>query len=573
VSDLAAALARAADWAAGDPDPATRDELLALAARARSGDAAAAAELHDAVGGDLQFGTAGLRGPVGPGPRRMNTAVVTRAAAALAGYLVAQLPPGATPAVVVGHDARTGSATFARDSAAVLTAAGCRVTLVDRPVPTPVVAAAVRRLDADAGVVVTASHNPPADNGYKVYLGGRVAPGPGQGVQIVPPADTGIAARIAACPAAAEVPRAASGWAELGDAAVADYVAATAPVAGDGPRRLRVVATALHGVGADVLDRVLAAAGFAAPDWVASQREPDPAFPTVAFPNPEVPGALDAALSRASRTGADVVVALDPDADRCAVAVPDPGAAGGWRRLTGDELGALLGEHLLGRRPASPDPGEPPAAACSLVSSSLLARIAAHHGVRAATTLTGFKWIARVPGLVFGYEEAIGYCVDPATVRDKDGIATAAVVCGLVASLVERGVTVLDVLDGLAVRHGLHLTAPVTVRLHRPEDAGASLTALLSRPPTTLGGEPVTGVEDLAAGVDGLPPTPGVRLRAGAGVRVVIRPSGTEPLLKAYLEVVRPVPGAAALPAVRREATALLEAVRKDVADRLAATG
>ncbi|MGF1661834.1 MAG: phospho-sugar mutase, partial [Kineosporiaceae bacterium] len=510
----------------------------------------------------------------GAGPRRMNTAVVTRAAAALAGYLTQRLPAGAAPAVVVGHDARTGSAGFARDSAAVLTAAGCRVTLVDRPVPTPVVAAAVRRLGADAGVVVTASHNPPTDNGYKVYLGGRAAPGPGQGVQIVPPADADIAARIAACPPAAEVPRAASGWAAAGDAVVADYVAATARVAGDGPRRLRVVATAMHGVGADVLDRVLSAAGFAPPDWVPSQREPDPAFPTVAFPNPELPGALDEALARARDGGADVVVALDPDADRCAVAVPDPaisGGGGGWRRLTGDELGALLGEHLLGRRPVSPDPGADPAVACSLVSSSLLARIAGHHGVRAATTLTGFKWIARVPGLVFGYEEAIGYCVDPATVRDKDGIATAAVVCGLVAALVDRGESVLGVLDGLAVRHGLHLTAPVTVRLRRPEEAEESLASLLSHPPAALGGMPVTGVEDLAAGVDGLPPTPGVRVRAGTGVRVVVRPSGTEPLLKAYLQVVAPVSGAAALAGARDRAAALLEGVRADVADRLSA--
>jgi phosphomannomutase len=572
---LDADLARAAAWAAGDPNPATRDELRRLAERARGGDAAAAAELHDAVGGDLRFGTAGLRGRIGAGPGRMNTAVVTRAAAALGGYVAAQLPPGDArpPAVVVGHDARTGSATFARDSAAVLTAAGCRVLLVDRPVPTPVVAAAVRRLDADAGVVVTASHNPPADNGYKVYLGGRVAPGPTRGVQIVPPADAAIAERIAACPPAAEVARADSGWTVLGDEAVADYVAATAPVAGPGPRRLRVVATAMHGVGADVLDRVLAAAGFAAPDWVASQRDPDPAFPTVAFPNPEVPGAMDAAMDLAREVGADLVVALDPDADRCAVAVPDPGTAGGWRRLTGDELGALLGEHLIERGAAPADPGEPAAVACSLVSSSLLGRIAGHHGVRFAATLTGFKWIARVPGLVYGYEEAIGYCVDPATVRDKDGIATATVVCGLAASLRERGLRAVDVLDELAVRHGVHLTAPVTVRLEDPAEGAGIVTALLSDPPATLGGLPVTRVEDLGAGVDGLPPTPGLRLRSGGDVRVVVRPSGTEPLLKAYLEVVRPVTDAGALRAVRAEASALLTAVRADVTARLAARG
>ena len=558
-------LAAVQAWAATDVD--LDDAALALAAAHDSGEALAG--LGDAWTGSLQFGTAGLRGAMGPGPNRMNRSVVVRAAAGLAAYLLEQV--GATveaPLVVVGHDARHRSAVFATDSAAVLTAAGCRVVLLPAALPTPVLAYAVRRLGADAGVMVTASHNPKDDNGYKVYLGGRVSPGSGEGVQIVPPADRDIAARIAAAPAPVHVPRAGEGWQVADDSLVDGYVAAVVGLLPPGPRGLRVVTTALHGVGQDVLARVLAGAGVTDVTPVAEQAEPDPEFPTVPFPNPEEEGALDLALALAARTGADLVVAVDPDADRCGVAVPDPArgprdVVASWRRLTGDEVGALLVEHVLTRDPAPvpPDPDQPPTVACSMVSGSLLHRVAAAHGVRSVATLTGFKWIARVPGLVMGYEEAIGYCVAPSVVRDKDGISTALLLVELAAAARAGGGSLLDRLDALAQRHGVHLTAPVTLRLDDMSVVGPVLARLLTHPPTDLAGTPVTAVEDLAAGVDGLPATTGVRLTAspgttGATARVVVRPSGTEPKLKAYLEVVEPVVEPVAADLARARATA-----------------
>lgn len=546
------------DWAAADVDPGDAAAARAGLAAAEQ-DPAAAEALRDAFTGGLTFGTAGLRGAMGPGPNRMNRAVVVRAAAGLGAYLrraVSDLraarddadDPAGTPLVVVGYDARHRSADFAADSAAVLTAAGCRVVLLPGSLPTPVLAHAVRRLDADAGVMVTASHNPKDDNGYKVYLGGRVAPGPGSGVQIVPPADSAIAAAIAAAPPARDVPRAADGWQVAGDEVLDGYVAAVAGLLPPGPRDLRVVTTAMHGVGEAVLRRALTEAGFTDVTTVAEQAEPDPEFPTVPFPNPEEPGALDLALARAAAGGADLVLAVDPDADRCSVAVPDPAlgpadSPSGWRQLTGDEVGALLAEHVLTRTPAprSLDAGEPPTLAASLVSGSLLHRVAEHHGVRSAATLTGFKWIARVPGLVMGYEEAIGYCVAPAVVRDKDGISASVVVAELAAALRSRGRGLLDALDDLHTRHGVHVTAPVTLRLADMSVVEPVLARLLSSPPADLAGVPLDTVEDLGAGVDGLPPTTGVRLRCGDDVRVVVRPSGTEPKLKAYCEVVVPV--------------------------------
>ncbi|MFC3689330.1 phospho-sugar mutase [Aquipuribacter hungaricus] len=550
-----ALLAAVEAWAAADVDPDDAREALDAA---RGG---GLETLRDAWTGSLQFGTAGLRGAMAPGPNRMNRSVVVRAAAGLGAYLREQVGPAAgAPLVVVGHDARHRSGVFATDSAAVLTAAGCRVVLLPGALPTPVLAHAVRRLGADAGVMVTASHNPKDDNGYKVYLGGRVAPGPGEGVQIVPPADAGIAARIAAAPAPVDVPRAGDGW-EVADASLLDgYVDAVVGLLPPGPRGLRLVTTAMHGVGQPVLSRVLAGAGFTDVTPVPEQAEPDPDFPTVPFPNPEEPGALDLALDLAARSGADLVVAVDPDADRSSVAVPDPargpaGSAAGWRQLTGDEVGALLGEHVLTRSPApveGVDPDEPATVACSLVSGSLLHRVAAAHGVRSASTLTGFKWIARTPGLVMGYEEAIGYCVAPSVVRDKDGISASLLLVELAAAEAARGRSLLDRLDALALAHGVHVTAPVTLRLEDMSVVGPVLARLLAEPPADLAGTAVTSVEDLAAGVDGLPPTTGVRLRAvepGAGpggaaaraARVVVRPSGTEPKLKAYLEVVEPV--------------------------------
>ncbi|MFC5380211.1 phospho-sugar mutase [Aquipuribacter nitratireducens] len=586
MSDAAALLrAEALAWADGDVDPADATALRDLVAAADAGDAAAAEELRDSVGASLTFGTAGLRGRMGPGPNRMNRAVVVRAAAGLATWLRAQSAlAGETPRVVVGHDARHGSQQFARDTAAVLTAAGCDATLVDRPVPTPVVAHAVRRLDADAGVVVTASHNPKDDNGYKVYLGGRVSPDPGAGVQIVPPADAGIAAAIDAAPPSVAVPRAGSGWAGTGEDLLDAYAGTVAALAVPGPRDLRVVTTAMHGVGDALLRDVLGRAGFTDVTPVPEQAAADPDFPTVPFPNPEEAGALDLALALAAGSGADLVIANDPDADRCSVAVPDPSRGprddpAGWRQLSGDEVGALLAEHVLTRGGDAPPPvddGEPATLAASLVSSALLHRVAAAHGTRSATTLTGFKWIARVPGLVYGYEEALGYCVAPGVVRDKDGVSAALLVAELAARAAADGRGLLDLLDDLHRAHGAHLTAPVTLRLADMSVVPSVLSGLLRTPPADLAGLGPVSVEDLSAGVDGLPPTSGVRLAAaadggpddGTSARVVVRPSGTEPKLKAYCEVVQPVVGTD-LAAARAAGAGRLDALQQQVRELL----
>jgi phosphomannomutase len=484
------------------------------------------------------------------------------------------------PRVVVGYDARHKSELFAQDTCAVLLGTGCDALLLPRPLPTPVLAFAIRQLDADAGVMVTASHNPPQDNGYKVYLGGRVAPGPSCGVQIVPPADEQIAAAIAAVGPLALVPRADGDWGVLDDDVLDGYLTeAGHVVAGTGPRDLDVVLTPLHGVGGDTMQKALQRAGFAAPYVVPEQAAPDPDFPTVAFPNPEEPGAIDLALAAAAARGADLVIANDPDADRCAVAVPDPSLPPGpqgdpaWRMLRGDELGALLGEHVLTRRAREGTPeitadGVPPVVACSIVSSQLLSRIAAAHGIRQVETLTGFKWIARVEGLVFGYEEALGYCVAPELVRDKDGITAALLAAELTAELKAAGRTLLDALDDLARTYGVHETDQLSIRVKHLHLIAEAMQWLRDKPPTGLGGGTVIGCDDLSAGDDGLPPTDGLRYRTDHGVRVVVRPSGTEPKLKCYLEAVLPPGGD--LAADRTRARTMLGAVRTDL---LAALG
>ncbi|WP_405934444.1 phospho-sugar mutase [Streptomyces longwoodensis] len=535
---------RARAWLAEDPDPETRDELAALLA---SGDTA---ELAARFAGTLQFGTAGLRGELGAGPMRMNRSVVIRAAAGLAAYLKANgTPHGGADAglVVIGYDARHKSADFARDTAAVMTGAGLRAAVLPRPLPTPVLAFAIRHLGAVAGVEVTASHNPPRDNGYKVYLG--------DGSQIVPPADAGIAAEIDAIAALADVPRPDGGWLTLDDSALEAYLARTDAVLSPGsPRTARTVYTAMHGVGKDVLLAAFARAGFPSPVLVAEQAEPDPLFPTVAFPNPEEPGAMDLAFARARETDPDLVIANDPDADRCAVAVKDGGA---WRMLRGDEVGALLGAHLVAR-------GARGTFAESIVSSSLLGRIAEKAGLPYEETLTGFKWIARVDGLRYGYEEALGYCVDPEGVRDKDGITAALLVTELASVLKAGGRTLVDLLDDLAVEHGLHATDQLSVRVQDLSVIADAMRRLREHPPTELAGLPVTRAEDLERGTQTLPPTDGLRYTLD-GARVVVRPSGTEPKLKCYLEVVVPVDAHAALPAARTRATELLAAIKRDL--------
>jgi phosphomannomutase len=512
-------LKAAADaWLSEDPDPDTRAELQALL---DSGDTT---ELADRFAGTLEFGTAGLRGAVGAGPNRMNRVVVIRAAAGLAAYLKAK---GRTDGpVLIGYDARHKSDVFAQDTAAVIRGAGLDAVLLDRPTPTPVIAFGINHLGAVAGVVVTASHNPPQDNGYKVYLG--------DGSQIVPPADAEIAAAIAAVGPLAEVPRG-DDWQTTGDDLLNAYLDRIADlVPADAPRELNVAYTPLHGVGRTLVEAAVARAGFAVPQVVASQADPDPDFPTVSFPNPEEPGAIDAALELARSIGADIAVANDPDADRCAVAIPDADHQNGWRMLRGDELGALLGEFLLAPRPDG-------VAACSIVSSSLLGKIAASYGVRYVETLTGFKWIGRVPDLVFGYEEALGYCVDPAAVKDKDGVSTLVRVLQLAAQAKAAGRTLQDLLDDLAVKHGLHATDQLSVRVDDLSLIAQAMERLRATPPTRLGDYTVERIDDLSQGSASLPPTDGLRYTLSDGARVVVRPSGTEPKLKCYLEVVVPV--------------------------------
>ncbi|MDP5314294.1 phospho-sugar mutase [Streptomyces poriferorum] len=536
-------IARARTWLAEDPDPETRDELAKLI------DAEDLDELGARFSGTLQFGTAGLRGEIGAGPMRMNRAVVIRAAAGLAAYLKDQGQNGGL--VVIGYDARYKSTDFARDTAAVMTGAGLRAAVLPRPLPTPVLAYAIRHLGAVAGVEVTASHNPPRDNGYKVYLG--------DGSQIVPPADGEIAAAIAAVGPLDTVPRPDNGWETLGDEVLDAYLARTdAVLAAGSPRTAHVVYTAMHGVGTSVLTAAFDRAGFPAPVLVAEQAEPDPAFPTVAFPNPEEPGAMDLAFATARRSDPDLVIANDPDADRCAVAVPDPAVDGGWRMLRGDEVGALLAAHLVRR-------GVSGVFAESIVSSSLLGRIAEKAGLGYEETLTGFKWIARVEGLRYGYEEALGYCVDPDGVRDKDGVTAALLVAELASVLKEQGRTLLDLLDDLALEHGLHATDQLSVRVEDLSVIADAMRRLREQPPAALAGLAVTSAEDLARGTELLPATDGLRYHL-EGARVIVRPSGTEPKLKCYLEVVVPVGSADELPAARAKGAELLTGIKRDLA-------
>ncbi|WP_328780757.1 phospho-sugar mutase [Streptomyces canus] len=532
-------IARARTWLAEDPDPDTREELARLL------DADDVTELTARFSGTLQFGTAGLRGELGAGPMRMNRTVVIRAAAGLAAYLKKH---GSTDGlVVIGYDARHKSEDFAQDTAAVMTGAGLRAAVLPRPLPTPVLAFAIRHLGAVAGVEVTASHNPPRDNGYKVYLG--------DGSQIVPPADADIAAEIAAIASLNDVPRPATGWQTLDDAVLNAYLARTdAVLAENSPRTARTVYTAMHGVGKDTLLAAFDRAGFPAPELVAEQADPDPDFPTVAFPNPEEPGAMDLAFAKARETNPDLIIANDPDADRCAVAVKRDDT---WRMLRGDEVGALLAAHLVTR-------GARGTFAESIVSSSLLGRIAEKAGLPYEETLTGFKWIARVEGLRYGYEEALGYCVDPEGVRDKDGITAALLITELASELKEQNRTLLDLLDDLAVDHGLHATDQLAVRVEDLSVIARAMEQLREHPPTELAGLAITRAEDLTQGTDRLPPTDGLRYTLD-GARVVVRPSGTEPKLKCYLEVVVPVATHADLPAAHARAADLLTAIKRDL--------
>jgi phosphomannomutase len=559
-------------WIADDPDAGDRAELQALLDRAFPGadagldsgaaDADSIGELRDRFADRLHFGTAGLRGVVAAGPNRMNRAVVRAATAAVASWLLG--PGSAAPgSVVVGCDARHRSAEFAGEVAGVLAGAGIAVHVLPLPCPTPLLAFAVRHLGAAAGVMVTASHNPAADNGYKLYLS--------DGAQVIPPADAEIEQLIAGLGPLSQIPVAGAGSPLItrhGDTVARAYldavVAAAAGPSAPGPGRrvrtgLNVVYTPMHGVAGQLMLRALRQAGFAAPHVVAAQAEPDPDFPTVAFPNPEEPGALDLALADARRLGADLVVASDPDGDRMAVAVPDPGR--GWRMLTGDQVGALIGASLLEQTAGA---SQERLVASTVVSSTLLSKIAAAAGVRYAETLTGFKWIARaadgLPGtrFVFGYEEALGYAVGD-VVHDKDGIGAALAMLRLAEVAKSEGRSVLEVYADLERAHGVHLTSQLTLRT---ADQAHVMSQLRSAPPAAFGAESVCGLTDLAQGVaaDGTPAVPhaDVLIFRLPGARVVLRPSGTEPKIKCYIEITEPLAGRS------------LEAAREAAARRLA---
>ncbi|MGQ0777076.1 MAG: phospho-sugar mutase [Pseudonocardiales bacterium] len=532
-------------WIADDVDTGDRAELQLILASALAGDAAAADELATRMAGPLRFGTAGLRGPLRAGPAGMNRAVVLRMSAGLAKWLAGQ---GRTGTVVIGRDARHRSEEFAADAAGVFGAAGFDTVALPGPLPTPVLAFVARRLGAMAGVQITASHNPAGDNGYKVYTEG--------GIQIAPPTDAGIEAAIAAAPPAVAVPR--DGPVRVVDVLEA-YLQRVADLPRGTARTVRVVATPLHGVGGSVLVAALARAGFSDVHLVAEQAEPDPTFPTVSFPNPEEPGATDALLALAAELDADLAIALDPDADRCAVGTR--GQDGTWRMLRGDETGVLLAEHLLSTldRPN-------PLVATSLVSSSLLQSVAAAHGARYAETRTGFKWLMRAGDrLVYAYEEALGYCVDPEAVRDKDGISAAVLACDLAATTRAAGHTLDDLLDALAVRHGVHHTDQVSIRLPDHATVAAAMAQLRARPPADLDGCPVQ-FKDLLHHPQ--QPDNTLVLR-GDGFRVMVRPSGTEPKLKAYLQVIEPVPAPDQLATAQETARQRLAALRETTSTAL----
>jgi phosphomannomutase len=577
---------RAGAWLADDPSPADRAELAGLLTAARQPGPAgetALADLADRFAGRLEFGTAGLRGAMGAGPNRMNRAVVRAATMGLARWLHERWPSAAQAGVVLGWDARHRSAEFAEEAAGVLTGAGIRVHLLPGRSPTPLLAFAVRHLFAGAGVMITASHNPPADNGYKLYLG--------DGAQIVPPVDAQIEAAIRELgPLSEAVLGSLDGplVTRHGDEIRGSYLAAllargddppeppdrrSAPSGGTPPRpstgiplvappgpHLQVVYTPLHGVAGPLMLRAIERAGYPAPHLVAAQAEADPDFPTVSFPNPEEPGALDLALAEAARRDADLVLASDPDGDRLAVAVPDPAAGHGWRTLTGDQVGSLLGAFLLDVTAGGPDP-QRRLVASTVVSSEMLAGIAAAASVEYAETLTGFKWIVRAgeqhPGsrFVFGYEEALGYAVGD-VVRDKDGISAALALLSLASRARAAGQSLLDRWDALELAHGVHRRAQLTVATRVP---GEIMAGLRATPPTELGGQPVLDVADLSGGGP-LPPSDVLIFRL-LGSRLVVRPSGTEPKIKCYLEVVEPVT-ADGLAAARARAAARLAPLR-----------
>ena len=506
-------------WIDEDPDSQTQQLLQNLL------DTNNEAELRSCFAGFLEFGTAGLRGPLGPGPSRMNRAVVTKTAAGIATYMKRH----GMSSVVIGRDARYGSEDFTRDTAEIMMGAGFTTYVLPRPLPTPVLAYAVKNLKCDVGIMVTASHNPPQDNGYKVYLGGVVDGVRYEGSQIISPTDSEISRDIAAVAPLPTLPRR-QGWNVLDESHVDAYVEATSRLATK-PGTLKVVYSAMHGVGTETLRKVFITSGFPEPILVTEQAEPDPDFPTVAFPNPEEPGAIDLSLKKAAEVSADLVIANDPDADRCAAAIMEK--SGQWRMLRGDEVGALLGEYM-----ARKAPNKEAILANSIVSSSILSKIARHYDLRFTETLTGFKWLAKIPHLWFGYEEALGYAVDSSSVNDKDGISAALVLTQLATDLQREKRTLGDLLEEIWARHGYHGTKQISVRTTNVSQIDAILSRFRDQTPSSIGRFAVSKFDDLEKPTDGLPPTNGVRIYLADNVRVIVRPSGTEPKIKCYIEVV-----------------------------------
>ncbi len=510
-------LAEVRAWIEDDPDTKTAAELSALL------DARDESALKKYFAGFLEFGTAGLRGPIGPGPSCMNQAVVGRTAAGLVKYMKER----SLTSVVIGRDARHGSDIFEQISAEILSGAGLTVSVLPRPLPTPVLAFAVNELHADVGIMITASHNPGSDNGYKVYLGGVVDGVTYRGSQIITPADKQISAHIKSIESLKSIPRAKK-WHILDENIVEKYVERTkvlAPRPGD----LKIVYTAMHGVGTKTLQRVFHRAGFASLILVESQAQPDPDFPTLAFPNPEEAGALDQALETARTFDADLVIANDPDADRCSVAIKDRDLS--WRALRGDEIGAILGE-VMARSAKSGT------LANSIVSSSVLSKIAARHNLNFEETLTGFKYIAKIPNLIFGYEEAIGFCVDSQTVNDKDGISAALLMAQIATDLCTEGKTLLDLLDEIWKTYGFHATEQISIRVNDLSTISNLMKKLRNNPLSDIAGFKLLAMDDLAIPTNSLPPTDGIRFTLEQNIRIIIRPSGTEPKIKCYMEVV-----------------------------------
>ena len=515
-------LVTASAWAAQDPDPETRAEMLALIeARDEAG-------LSDRCSTRLGFGTAGLRGELGAGPNRMNRVLVAQAAAGLAEYLNKNFEK---PSAVIGYDGRINSDVFARDSAEIMAAAGIETFLFDQMVPTPVVAFAVKQRDFSAGVMVTASHNPPRDNGYKVYLGGENGGG-----QIVSPADAEISVeikRVAATQTFAEIEKSDS-FEFLGESSIDDYVRVTKSVVGSASeKQIKVVYTAMHGVGWATLEKLFDAANMAKPIVVSSQIVPDGNFPTVAFPNPEEPGAMDESYATAFEHDADLILANDPDADRLAVAIPQlqPDGSKTFKRLTGDQVGMLLADEIASR------PGATGTLSCSIVSCSGLGKIAQANGLKFTETLTGFKWISKVPNLLFGFEEALGFCVDPTHTPDKDGISAALVVADLANRLAAADKTIAERLEEIGAKYGHYATGQVSIRVADLSIIANTIARLRSNPPATIAGS-AAAFTDMALGSASLLPTDGLRFDLQDGSRVIIRPSGTEPKLKCYLQTV-----------------------------------